>query len=139
MKLLSAVIALFVSWMMAVSAAQTPGSIWSGISNEAQIARGAQVFTDHCASCHGMDLRGNSNTPSLLGMSFMFLWEGRTLGELFTQVRSQMPSNQPGSLSAQNYIDVIAFILRTNEFPVGTAELVPELQVLEAIAITPRE
>ncbi|MDP6653175.1 MAG: cytochrome c, partial [Gammaproteobacteria bacterium] len=93
-------------------------------------------YATRCASCHAADLRGDSNSPSLLGMSFMFIWEGRTLGELFRRISTEMPTDQPGSLSAQSYAAILAFILRSNEFPAGNTELASTEAALNAIAIT---
>ena len=117
---------------------QQPLSIWDGIYNEAQAQRGAEHYRARCASGHSADLRGNSNSPSLLGMSFMFVWEGRSLGELFEKMRAEMPTDQPGSLPAQAYIDVLAFILSSNEFPAGKTELAPDQSQLNGITITPQ-
>lgn len=120
-----------------VGSAQTPASIQDGIFTEAQAERGAEAYSARCASCHAADLRGNSNSPGLLGVSFMFLWEGRSVGELYTKMRTQMPSDQPGSLSAQTYADILGFILRANQFPAGDQELVAEAQWLNSVLINP--
>ena len=104
-------------------AAQSSEAIWQGIFSDAQAERGAEAYSARCASCHAVDLRGNSNSPSLLGMSFMFLWEGRSVGELYTKMRTGMPSDQPGSLPAQTYLDILSFILRANQYPAGDNEL----------------
>ena len=116
--------------------AQEPVSIWDGIYSEAQAQRGAEQYRARCASCHSVDLRGNSNSPSLLGMSFMFVWEGRSLGELFEKMRSEMPTDSPGSLSGQAYVDVLAFILSSNQFPAGASELAADQSLLTGISIT---
>jgi len=116
--------------------AQGSNSIWDGIYTDAQAERGAEDYAARCASCHAADLRGDSNSPSLLGMSFMFIWEGRTLGELFHRISTEMPTDQPGSLSAQSYAAILAFILRSNEFPAGNTELASTEAALNAIAIT---
>jgi|TARA_B100000315_G_scaffold205133_1_gene198783 mono/diheme cytochrome c family protein len=116
--------------------AQGSNSIWDGIYTDAQAERGAEEYATRCASCHAADLRGDSNSPSLLGMSFMFIWEGRTLGELFRRISTEMPTDQPGSLSAQSYAAILAFILRSNEFPAGNTELASTEAALNAIAIT---
>ena len=107
----------------------------AGVFSEAQAARGESIYSASCESCHAADLRGNSNAPSLLGMSFMFLWEGRSLEEFFVEIQTKMPSENPGSLSAQGYIDVVSYILQANEFPTGATELLPELGVLSQIQI----
>jgi len=129
---------LVITSFLAVLAAPTVNaqSIWDGVYTEEQAQRGAEQYSARCVSCHGADLRGNSNAPSLLGMSFMFIWEGRTLGEMFGKMRNEMPTDQPGSLPAGTYADILAFILKTNEFPAGEAELAPNQQALEKFTIT---
>lgn len=120
----------------AVSVAQSSDAIWEGVFSEEQAARGAADYSTHCASCHSVDLRGNSNTPSLLGMSFMFIWEGRSLGELYTKMRDEMPSDRPGSLSTQSYEGLLAYLLQSNQFPAGEKELKAGAGALDAINIT---
>ena len=111
-------------------------SLSDGIYTEEQASRGAEDYAARCASCHSADLRGNSNSPSLIGLSFMFIWEGRTLGELFTKMSTEMPTDQPGSLSQQSYSAILAFILKSNDFPSGDKELASNASVLESISIT---
>ena len=115
---------------------QTGLSIWEGIFTEDQVARGKAAYSANCASCHSGDLRGNSNTPSLLGMSFMFIWENQSLGDLYTKMREEMPSDRPASLSTQTYADLLAFLLQSNQFPVGEQELKGDIAILNQINIT---
>ncbi len=68
-------------------------------------------------------------------MSFLFLWEGRSLGELYTKLRSEMPTDNPGSLSAQSYADVLSYILSVNGYPVGAEELGTNPDVLDQVEI----
>ncbi len=110
-------------------------SLSDGIYTEEQASRGAQEYAARCASCHSADLRGNSNSPSLIGLSFMFIWEGRTLGELFTKMSTEMPTDQPGSLSQQSYSAILAFILKSNDFPAGDKELATNAGTLDSITI----
>ena len=119
-----------------ISGAQSDSSIWSGVFTAQQAARGAADYSTNCASCHSVDLRGNSNTPSLLGMSFMFIWEDRSLGELYTKMRDEMPSDRPGSLSTQSYEDMLAYLLQSNQFPAGEKELKASAGMLDRISIT---
>ena len=116
---------------------QSSSTIWDAIYSEAQAARGRDIYNVSCVSCHAADLRGDSNAPSLRGMSFMFLWEGRSVGELFTTIQSQMPSENPSSLQAQNYLDVLAYIFQENNFPAGDEELSAEIDLLNQIGIVP--
>jgi len=110
-------------------------SVRDGVYTRAQAARGAAEYAAACSSCHAADLRGNSNAPSLVGASFAFLWEDKSLDELFTTIRTLMPTNAPGSLSASVYVEILAYILEANGLPAGRAELVADPDVLGRIAI----
>jgi hypothetical protein len=44
--------------------------------------------------------------------------------------------DQPGGLTPQEYVDIIAFILKANGFPTGAQELPIDLDALKSIAIT---
>ena len=120
------------------SSAQPLPSIWNGLYTEAQASRGQEVYRAYCTSCHSEDLRGNSNAPSLIGMSFMFLWETRPLGTLFEKIQSEMPTDRPGSLSEQNYLDVVSYIMQVNSFTTGSDELVDDIDWLNQVVITPK-
>ncbi len=109
-------------------------TVWDGVYTEEQAERGGVQYTESCAGCHAPDLRGNTTSPSLVGLSFAFLWGERTLGELFGNIQELMPTDRPGSLSAQTYRDILAFILRANIYPTGTQEL--EADGLDQILIT---
>lgn len=113
-----------------------PTNVWHGVYASTQAQRGALAYAEECSSCHAEDLRGSGNAPSLVGVSFLFLWENRSLEELFTTVRTEMPTNEPNSLPASTYAEIVAYILERNSFPAGERDLVPEPSVLEGIAIT---
>lgn len=114
------------------------GTVWDGIYTGEQATRGEVVYEDTCIACHGQDLGGNSNSPGLVGMGFMFLWEGRTLGAFFEKIREDMPTDRPGQLPAQDYLDVVAYIMQANSFPVGDNELPRDIEALNGIAIAPK-
>ena len=130
---IAAVAVLLTPWTLQVDAAE---SIWSGTYTEAQAERGAADYKARCAACHGADLRGISHAAGLVGMGFMFLWEGRSLGELYSKIRNEMPQDQPRSLSKGSYEDILAFILKSNEFPAGDAELESGKNALDKLMIT---
>jgi cytochrome c len=118
-----------------VSSAQDNAAIWEGVYTAEQAARGEAVYTETCIACHGQDLGGNSNSPGLVGMGFMFLWEGRTLGAFFEKIEAEMPTDRPGELPAQDYLDVVAYILQKNAFPEGSEEMSSSAEVLHSISI----
>lgn len=127
---------LVVFSLSSVSFSQSAPSIWDGIFSIEQASRGEAVYTEACIACHGQDLGGNSNSPGLVGMGFMFLWEGRSVGEFFEKIRSEMPTDRPGQLSIQNYLDVVSYVLQKNDFPLGDAELPSDVAILNAITIS---
>ena len=105
------------------SLSQPGHPLHQGLYSAEQASRGETAFMASCASCHANDLRGNSNSPGLVGVSFLFLWEDRPLLELFTKMREEMPTDRPGSLSQATYLDLLAFILQKNGYPEGQSAL----------------
>jgi hypothetical protein len=51
--------------------------------------------------------------------------------DLYDLISNTMPMNDPGTLSSQEYIDVIAYILKLNGVPAGKAELRPDAAALK--------
>ncbi len=103
---------------LTLAAAQTR-TVWDGVYTDAQAERGRASYQQSCAACHREDLRGDSTAPSLVGESFTFLWGDMEVGELLARMQKVMPPQRPGSLPAQTYMDIIAFVLKKNEFPTG--------------------
>ena len=114
-------------------AQESQRTIWDGVFNEEQAKRGQAVFLEECATCHGRDLEGADMTPPLTGGAFMSNWDGLTLGDLVDRIRISMPLNRPGALSRQQNTDVVAYILRFNQFPAGKEELPRDVQALKQI------
>jgi hypothetical protein len=98
-------------------------TVWDGVYTEAQAARATTAFNSSCANCHSLTPQGNR---SLSGDKF---WEGftqKTVGDLLTYVKTNMPNGNGGSLSATTYNDLVSLILKSNNFPPGATELAPE-------------
>ena len=117
---------------LTLAAAQTR-TVWDGVYTDAQAERGRASYQQSCAACHREDLRGDSTAPSLVGESFTFLWGDMEVGELLARMQKVMPPERPGSLPAQTYADIIAFVLKKNEFPTGGAELSADSDSLHAL------
>jgi cytochrome c len=111
-------------------------TVWDGVYSEVQAERGQALYMMACASCHAKDLRGDSTAPSLVEESFSFQWDDTSVGELFVRIRTLMPSDRPNSLSGQSYRDIVAFLLRSNNFPPGQRELDADPDTLGQIRIT---
>ena len=143
-----AVIAVVATSGAIASAAAQEGSgglsigrtVWSGVYTAAQADRGGNVYARECANCHGAGLEGADMSPALAGGGFMANWNDLTLGDLFERIRISMPANRPGALSRQEDADVIAYLLRSNQFPEGKTELpteTPALRTIKFITVKP--
>ncbi len=75
-----------------------------------QVASGAAVYDTACATCHGSELEGGRG--SILDRATLASY--RTADRLVRFVRISMPDDNPGSLSEQEYYDVVAFLLDWN-------------------------
>jgi len=120
-------------WLFPLLSAQAPRSTWDGVFNEEQAKRGQAVFLAECSNCHGRDLEGADMTPPLTGAGFTSNWDSLTLGDLSERIRISMPLNSPGKLSRQENADVVAYILRFNQFPAGKDELPRDVPALRQI------
>ena len=108
--------------LVSSQAPQKPKTVWDGVYTEAQANRATGVFGASCAGCHTLTPDGNR---PLSGESF---WQSNTqksVAELLGYVSKNMPNGNGGSLSPENYNDLVALILKSNGFPAGQAELTP--------------
>lgn len=117
----------------ASQAAPPARSVWEGVYTEVQDKRGATVYADRCANCHGAALEGAEMAPELTGPGFTAMWNGVALGDLAERIRQTMPEDDPGSLSRQETADVVAHMLRVNGVPAGKTELPRETEALRQI------
>lgn len=114
---------------------ETTASVWDGVYSEAQAQRGEVAYRQACLNCHGPELEGGDMTPPLTGGTFTANWNDLNLGDLFERIRATMPLDKPGSLSRQQNADLVAFLLRANQWPAGANELSRELGALKQIRI----
>jgi cytochrome c len=103
---------------------QTAPTIRDGVYTQAQARSGKKTYNEKCSSCHLESLEGGTNeSPALKGDDFISHWDGQPLRALYSRIISTMPSNDPGSLSEQQTLDVLAYILQKNGFPSGEKPL----------------
>jgi S-disulfanyl-L-cysteine oxidoreductase SoxD len=112
---------------------ETTSSVLDGIYTDAQAARGAAAYPQHCAACHGASLDGLGEAPALSGAQFISDFNGLTVGDLFDRIRTTMPLNNPAGLSRDQYADILSFILKSNGYPAGQKELNRRSEFLNAI------
>lgn len=116
----------------AVAESQSPApngqrSTSQGVYNREQWQRGRDLYAGLCASCH----------PAVthVGPVFTKSWAGKKLSDLFGFLRERMPKNEPGSLSDQDYVDVMSYMLRLNGMPAGDDELPADSVALTKVRI----
>ena len=105
-----------------------------GVYTREQAERGRARYDSVCAECHGSALT-DGTSPPLAGDQFTASW-GRpdlTLDDLYYIVRKTMPKDTPGSLTTEDYSDIVAYVLQRNDFPPGDKELTPDPAVLKSV------
>jgi uncharacterized protein len=115
-----------------------PRTIWDGVFTEAQAARGESHYRATCSKCHSDDLMGDREAPALVGPRFAERWKGVTAADMLQDTRRTMPQEAPDSLGTPAYVDLIAFMLKSNGSPAGATELPVDEQLLEQIQVTSR-
>jgi len=106
--------------------------VWQGVYTEAQAARGQTEYDTHCARCHRDDLAGYNSV--LKGQRFLQNYRETSLDILFDKTRTTMPRGAAGTLTDTAYIDIVAYVLKANEFPAGRSELrVEDLSRIQVI------
>jgi len=109
-----------------------PISVLQGVYTMEQANRGQLVIAEVCSKCHGGDLQGIDIAPAITGKSW---WRSVTLSGLFRFVNGYMPANAPNSLTRQQYIDAIAYMLWFTGYPPGSEELPPDTNLLDSIRV----
>ena len=114
-------------------------SIWDGVYTTEQAERGRTIF-HQCSICHGPRGQGGIDEdmpigPALARGSFLRSWNGRNVAALYEFTRATMPQQNPGFLSEQEYIDLIAYMFELSGVPAGEEELEPDPELLTQILI----
>jgi mono/diheme cytochrome c family protein len=104
-----------------------PRSTMDGVYSSAQADRGEETYMSECVACHP--------ALSYTGEAFRAAWGGRPLSDLFVLMRDTMPKNDAGALTAKEYAQVLAYILKINRVPAGKTELPAEVDALKQIRI----
>ena len=107
-----------------------------GVYTEAQAAEGAQVYAGQCAMCHGSDLRGTYEVPTLKG-KFVANWGHARLSALYDYLGHAMPQFAPGQLKPDDDARLIAFLLKENGYAAGAKPLPADSMALATISLEP--
>lgn len=121
---------LILSATLAAPAGAQAGAVRSTkdrIYSAAQAAEGRDIYDGRCKTCH--------TAISHTGAPFRANWDKRTLADLYDYMVEKMPKDAPGTLSAEEYTQVLAYVLRMNGMPAGADNLSSDRKSLKAIRI----
>ncbi|HET9028643.1 MAG TPA: c-type cytochrome [Candidatus Aquilonibacter sp.] len=85
-----------------------------------QARAGQTLFYEHCAECHGASGQGNYG-PGLLTQDGNVQWQ--PVYYVFSYMRQHMPAGDAGALRQDEYIDIMAFMLKSHGHPAGNNAL----------------
>lgn len=124
--------AALIVWVTSLTHAQGARTVRDGIYTDAQAARGQAIYQKQCVSCHGAKLEGLQGPP-LIADVFVSHWHTQPLSDLAGKIRNTMPAGATGTLTPQQSVDLVAFILKSGGFPAGKTDLAADEATLGKI------
>ena len=115
--------------MQAADPPAVAATIWDGVFTSGQANRGQETAQAVCFACHSQSEWTNP--------MFIRVWSGRPIHQMWENLRMTMPYDSPGRLSAQEYSDIVAYMLELNGAPAGDTELPADADGLMQITVTP--
>lgn len=101
-----------------------------GFYTDEQAKSGEALYQANCAGCHGGKLEGGL-APALNAATLYTDWgTGDALYDMFSKV---MPPQSPGTLGEKNYVEILAFILKSSGFAAGKTPLDAKPETLKKI------
>lgn len=110
-----------------IGAARMDRTTGDGVYTAAQAVEGEQLFQEVCLQCHLPNWEKDKG--------FYAKWQGKPLSELATYLKLEMPQTDPGSLTAEEYASVTAYLLKLTGNPAGDTPLNTDPDALVDIRI----
>jgi len=136
---------------MEAPSAQAARSVKSGVYTGEQAKRGREHYRKRCVLCHldngqgqhgtpviageSLEREGDAEAPAVAGDEFLEKWSGQTVRALYDRLAATMPVGGAGSMSPQEYADVLAHLLELSKLPAGQRELPAARDQLDLITI----
>jgi mono/diheme cytochrome c family protein len=96
-----------------------------GIYTKEQADGAKAQFDKVCAECHPFTVAGKKKSKDVpLGDEPFFQnWEGRALSEIISTIALTMPNDGSATVTEEEAVNLVAYILQQNSFPAGSAPL----------------
>jgi len=114
----------------ALALAPAPASAQAGAPSGAvaqQIDIGGQWFRARCTECH--------EKGDLTDANFQLKWGGQSAFDLFDIIQRTMPEDEPGGLTPGTYTAIVAYLMKLNGMPVGSAVLASDSTSLRSVRL----
>ena len=98
------------------AAAQATRTTMDGVYTNEQADAGAKTYEAICSKCH-------ATGAALTGPGFLNKWSDQSLYRLWEYMSTRMPYGAPGTLEPDQYLGMLAWILRQNGYPAGDTPL----------------
>jgi len=109
---------------------------WDSVYTAGQATHGDSLYKAiGCVKCHGATLAGGDDGSPLIGTDFNSNWDGKTLQQLFDQIRNSMPPDNPKSVPRDQVTDLVAYLLAQNHFPAGARALTDSTERLTDVKV----
>jgi cytochrome c len=106
------------------------------VADDAQVAAGGKLYAEHCAKCHGKAGEGGKKGPAVVGATALPLdppakaklrkSQFHTAQDVAAFVAKNMPGDKPGSLTVDQYYEILAFDLKANGVDVSKIKVDPK-------------
>jgi glucose dehydrogenase len=100
----------------------------AAVAQDADLQRGATVFQTYCTRCH---------IPVEIEARLRNDWYGHSGAELLQRISTTMPAENAGTLTAQQYLDVTAFVLNIGAVAVPAETL--NVTTMETLTLRARQ
>lgn len=97
----------------AVTAFAEGRTVNDGVYTEQQAEKGETLYAQHCLLCH----------DKKYFRPVLQRFEGQPIGIMYTVMSASMPESNPGFLTEEEYVDILAYILSLSRYEPGDTEL----------------
>jgi len=116
-----------------VESAASPNPRGHGWYTDEQAVAGEQLFEHSCSPCHGTKLEGMAGVPALSGARWKQRFAGTKLLTVWGEIKGPMAQYANVTLTTQQSLDILAFLLQQNGLPAGNQPLADTRQLSDTL------